>query len=262
VQKQVLGILKNQASKTLNESLETFNSGNQLVAVWQIPLKKGLNREERLRLLASRIAEWQKSRSLPRVAIPLGASPAEIRAFCEGILIAGYEFRKYKSEKKPESARQSEVVFLCPGDAVKSLSPILGESESICRQINFCRDLVNEPGSVLDPQAFTDYARKAAKEFGLSLKIRDEKRLQSEGFHGLWTVGKGSDRPPRMVTLGYEGGKGRKSPAPHLCLVGKGITFDTGGISIKPSQGMWEMKSDMAGAATVLAALCAITSLK
>src|SRR6185436_10015471 len=82
---------------------------------------------------------------------------------------------------------------------------------------------------------------------------------------GLWTVGKGSDRPPRMVTLSYDGaaaGKGRKGAQPHLVLVGKGITFDTGGISIKPSQGMWEMKCDMAGAATVLAALGAIADLK
>jgi leucyl aminopeptidase len=98
------------------------------------------------------------------------------------------------------------------------------------------------------------------------VKVRDEKQLKAEGFLGLWTVGKGSDRPPRMVTLEYKGapqtGKRAKKDAPHLCIVGKGVTFDTGGISIKPPAGMWEMKCDMAGAATTLAAIAAIAELK
>ncbi|HKP95967.1 MAG TPA: leucyl aminopeptidase family protein [Fibrobacteria bacterium] len=262
LQNQVQAILKNQASKVLNDSLETFTAGDLVVCVFQLPQKKGLNREDRLRLAASRVGEWQKSRSLPRMAVAADQlASREFRALCEGFLISAYDFRKYKSEKKPEKNGNVEVVLLSSGEAMKRNATALEESEAVCRQINLCRDLVNEPGSSLDPEDFAQYARQAAKECGLAIKIRDEKKLRSEGFSGLWTVGKGSDRPPRMVTLGYDNGKSRKG-APHFVMVGKGITFDTGGISIKPSQGMWEMKCDMAGAATVLTALCAIAALK
>jgi leucyl aminopeptidase len=261
-------ILKNQAAKVWNDSLETFSAGDLLAGVFQLPQKKGLNREDRLRLAAARIGEWQKSRSLSRIAVAADRlNAAEFRALCEGFLIAAYEFRKYKSEKKPDKGAGGEVVLLTANADLKRNAAGLAEAEAICAQINFCRDLVNEPGSSLDPQAFTECARKAAKEHGLSCKVRDEKTLQREGYQGLWTVGKGSDRPPRMVTLGYDGGKAKSSTkkgasVPHLVFVGKGITFDTGGISIKPSQGMWEMKCDMAGAGTVLAALCAVADLK
>ncbi|MEO6098280.1 MAG: leucyl aminopeptidase family protein [Fibrobacteria bacterium] len=268
LQAKVQTVLKNQAAKVLNDSLELIAEGEQLIAVFQLPAKKGLNREDRIRLAASRIGEWLKSRSLTRMAVSVDQFPAkEFRALCEGFLIAAYDFRKYKSDKKAETGGGLEIVLLSSGEGLKRNATALAESEAICRQINVCRDLVNEPGSHLDPQDFAEFARKAAKEFNLTVKVRDEKKLQSDGYMGLWTVGKGSDRPPRMVTLGYDGGKARSAPkrgadAPHLVLVGKGVTFDTGGISIKPSQGMWEMKCDMAGAATVLGALCAISVLK
>jgi leucyl aminopeptidase len=263
---RVQSIVKSQTAKVLTESMELFASGELLVCVFQIPQKKGLNREDRIRLAASRMGEWQKGRSLARIAVVADLlTPAEFRALCEGFLISDYDFRKYKSEKKTEKKGAGEILLLTSGANLKSNANALEEVLAICKQINLCRDLVNEPGSSLDPQDFAAYAGKAAKEFGLSIRIRDEKKLRDEGFHGLWTVGKGSDRPPRMVTLGYDGGKAAKAAkkaATHFVMVGKGITFDTGGISIKPSQGMWEMKSDMAGAATVLTALCAIAALK
>jgi leucyl aminopeptidase len=264
LQSKVQAVMKSQTAKVLNDSLELIADGDQWVAVFQLPQKKGLNREDRIRLAASRMGEWLKSRSLTRMAIPVDRfSTREFRALCEGFLIGAYDFRKYKSEKKAEKNGGPEAVLLSQGDDLKKNAAALAEAEAVCRQINVCRDLVNEPGSHLDPQDFAEYARKAAKEFGLSVKVRDEKKLQSEGYMGLWTVGKGSDRPPRMVTLGYDGGKAKRGAgAPHFVMVGKGVTFDTGGISIKPSQGMWEMKCDMAGAATVLGALCAISVLK
>ncbi len=263
LQNQVSAVVKNQANKILNDSWELIPAGDFLAAVFQVPQKKGLSREDRLRLAASRIGEWQKARSLPRIAVAVDRlSSSEIRALCEGFLIAAYDFRKYKSDKKPEKG-EPEIVILASGEGFKKGGAALADAEAVCRQINLCRDLVNEPGSSLDPEDFAQAARKAAKEHGLSFKVRDEKKLQSDGYMGLWTVGKGSDRPPRMVTLGYDNSKAKKGPkAPHFVMVGKGVTFDTGGISIKPSQGMWEMKCDMAGAATVLAALCAIADLK
>jgi leucyl aminopeptidase len=255
-------ILKNQAAKVLTDSFELLTDEEQLWVVGQVPQKKGLNQEDRLRLLASRIFDLQKSRSLAKVALCLDqATVSEFTAICEGFLISSYDFRKYKSDKKPDKSANTEVILLVASKQFKAMSLALDKAEIIGQQINVCRDLVNEPGSALDPQDFTDFIRKAAKAFSLTCKIRDEKQLVKDGYMGLWTVGKGSDRPPRMVTLSYDGTKGRKNQT-HLCLVGKGVTFDTGGISIKPSQGMWEMKCDMAGAATVLGAICAIASLK
>ena len=263
LQPQLQSILKSQSAKVLTESLEWISTPSILLVACQFPQKKGLGREERLRLAANRLVDFQKSRSLSRIAIALDqADILEFRAICEGLHISSYEFRKYKTDKKPQT--DPEVVLLVSSDALKRSTAALAETETVCRQINACRDLVNEPGSVLDPQAFVEYARKAAKSAALGVKIRDEKKLAGEGFLGLCTVGKGSDKPPRMVTLTYEGNRARKAGATarHLVFVGKGITFDTGGISIKPSQGMWEMKSDMAGAATALTALCAIAALE
>ena len=262
-QARVAAAAKNQADKVLTDPFELIHTPDSVIAVLQVPQKKGLPREDRLRLAAARICDWQKGRSLAKAALSVdGLSVPELKAVAEGFLIAAYDFRKYKSDKKPEKA-EPEMTLLVAADNLKKAAAALAEAETVCRQINFCRDLVNEPGSHLDPNDFAEAARKAAKEYGLNVKVRDEKRLQAEGFMGLWTVGKGSDRPPRMVTLGYDNAKAKKgAKAPHLVFVGKGVTFDTGGISIKPSQGMWEMKCDMAGAATVLSALCAIASLK
>jgi leucyl aminopeptidase len=275
VQAQVQAVLKNQAAKVLNDSVELLQTPGLTVVICQLSQKKGLNREERIRLAAARIVDVQKSRSLGKVAIALDQAEAEeFRAVCEGLRIAGYDFKKYKSEKKSGKANgpaasapvDADFLLLAAGDAVKRLGAVLQEAETVCARINFCRDLVNEPGSSLDPQAFAETARKLGKDANLTVRVRDEKKLISEGFLGLWTVGKGSDRPPRMVTLSYDGagagGKSRKGTQTHLVFVGKGITFDTGGISIKPSSGMWEMKCDMAGAATVLSALAAVSDLK
>jgi leucyl aminopeptidase len=263
-QSQVSAILKSQAEKVLTDSVELVSGEGGGLAILQIPQKKGLPREDRLRLAASRIVDLMKSRSWAKAAVSIdGLNASETKAFAEGFILSSYDFRKYKTEKKADKAG-AEVILLASADKAKKSAPVVSEAETVCRLVNFCRDLVNEPGSSLDPEDFAEAARRAAKDFGLSFKVRDEKKLQSEGFMGLWTVGKGSDRPPRMVTLGYDPGKSAKKGGkpPHLVLVGKGVTFDTGGISIKPSQGMWEMKCDMAGAATVLAALCAISALK
>jgi len=276
-QEQIKTITQNQNAKILNDSLEIIWSEKQIIAVLQVPQKKGLDKADKLRLAASRILDFQKNRSLKSLALCLDkASENDFRSLCEGLLISNYEFRKFKSEKKSETKIDPELHLLVSASSLKAFTKILAEAEIVCRQINLCRDLVNEPGSNLDPEVFTQYAAKMAKEFSLSIKIRNEKQLQQEGYLGLWTVGKGSDRPPRMVTLGYDGrknsaktqiGKTKKSGAgkstlPHLCFVGKGVTFDTGGISLKPSASMWEMKCDMAGAATAISALCAVAALK
>ncbi len=278
----IKGLLKKQSDKVLNDAFEYHNAANGSIALSQLPIRKGLPRDDRFRLAGSKTLDLQKNRSLEKLFVSVDLlSPEDFKAIAEGILISGYDFRKYKSEKKSAKGKDGksesdvkpvtnfEIIFLTSAKKINACKVALAEAELICKQINFCRDLVNEPGSVLDPEVFTEQAKKVAKEYGLAIHIRDEKKLLAEGFTGLWTVGKGSDRPPRMVTLSYNAdGKNsakktsKKKIHPHLCLVGKGITFDTGGISIKPSQGMWEMKCDMAGAGSVIAAICAIAALK
>ena len=130
---------------------------------------------------------------------------------------------------------------------------ILGEG------INLTRRLVNEPPDQIHPESFADSAKKVADECGLEIEIWDQQKLESERCGALLAVAQGSVRPPRLVIMGHNGGKPGDAP---LALVGKGVTFDSGGLSLKPSDGMKTMKCDMAGAATVLGAMQAIARLK
>jgi leucyl aminopeptidase len=125
--------------------------------------------------------------------------------------------------------------------------------------VNHCRDIVNEPGVAVYPEVFAQLARKVARQGKLGCTILNEKQLEKQGYRGLIEVGKGSVQPPRMIILRYK--PARKSTH-HLALVGKGITFDTGGISLKPSENMGAMKGDMAGGGAVLYAMAAIAKLK
>ena len=255
----VTQVLSAQAKKTLTRDSESFQTEQGLLLVLRIPKKKGLDRSENIRLAAGAALEAATSRSLLRLSIALNLAGAEeIRSVLEGLFYADYDFRKYKSEPAKNKAN-TEAVLLVKAQDVKIAKAILAETSAVFNHMKNLRDLVNEPGSALIPSLFADAARKLAKAQKISVTVRDEKQLRKEGFGGLWAVGKGSDHPPCMVTLRYQGAPRSKN---HLCIVGKGITFDTGGISLKPGAGMAEMKCDMAGAATALAGICAIAELK
>ena len=129
---------------------------------------------------------------------------------------------------------------------------VAARAVAIATAVAGARDLVNTPPSHLFPAEFAKRAKAFGVAAGLEVEILDEKALAKAGFGGIIGVGKGSANPPRLVRLTYRGGKRRKS-APKVALVGKGITFDTGGISIKPAAAMHHMTSDMAGAAAVIA---------
>lgn len=253
-------LLAGQADQSLSLDSEQFTHGARRLLVGRLPRRKGLDRHERLRLAASAAYEAARARAVPTVTFLLDRADAdEVRAVLEGLQYADYAFTVYKS--KPAKKTSPEVVVRVDETGRKAAAASLAEVEVLFAHMKNLRDWVNTPGSDFDPATFAGVAVKLAKKHGLGIKVRNEKQLQSEGFLGHWAVGKGSDRPPRMVTLEYKGAKKVKG-APHLCIVGKGVTFDTGGISLKPSASMWEMKCDMAGAATTLAALCAIAELK
>ena len=185
-----------------------------------------------------------------------GAATAEsaLRAFVEGLGLGRYVFRRAPG---PDGRT---VTVLAP-DARKAA---VDRAETTAAAVRLARDLANTPSSTKSPQWMVVQARRVARESGLSLRVRDHRQLAAEGFGGLVAVGQGSTRPPRLVELEYVPDGVRAAAArrlPHAVLVGKGITFDTGGISIKPTAAMTSMKTDMAGAGAVLAVMGALRAL-
>jgi len=156
----------------------------------------------------------------------------------------------YRLEKKRHPF--SEVVWNGSSQQAVEQGSILGES------VNLTRELVNEPPSAIYPETFAERATTEAGDCGFEIEVWDEERLKKERCLSLLGVGQGSSRPSRLVIMRHNGG-GSEAP---IALVGKGVTFDSGGLSLKPSDGMKTMKCDMAGAATVLGAMCAIARLK
>jgi leucyl aminopeptidase len=218
---------------------------------------------ERLRRVAGVAALTARQRRLPRVAIlNRGLEPAAdaAQALTEGVVLASYSGDIYKSgERGSAPAERTVIVNTGPGDAARleravERGRILGES------CNIARSLCNEPSNVLTPAVFADRAAAIGRDAGLAVEILDEQELARRRMGLLLGVGRGSAEPPRMIVLRYDP---PGAPAgPVLGLVGKGVTFDTGGISIKPADGMEKMKDDMAGGAAVIAALRAIALLE
>jgi leucyl aminopeptidase len=197
------------------------------------------------------------------VALALPADSAElVRAVIEGYLLGGYTFTTYKKEK-PDN-RPGEVVVLSPAARRKDAVAALEEAQVVVRAVAATRDWVNTPPGDLTPPAFADAVVAATKELTkgrgapkVSVRVLDDDELADLGCGGILGVGIGSSAPPRLVELSYA----PQGAIRHLALVGKGITFDSGGLTIKPAQGMSEMKSDMAGAAAVVQATLAIAAL-
>ncbi|MGV9679446.1 leucyl aminopeptidase [Nocardia sp. NPDC003482] len=175
-------------------------------------------------------------------------SGLDLGAAAEGFYLGAYTFTAFKSGKsapKPDEQPVRRVEFLVP--TPESGEEELFRSQAIAESVATARDFVNTPPSHLFPAEFASRAAQLAEAAGLEVDVLDEKALEAGGYGGVLGVGKGSSRPPRLVRITYRGGE-RK-----VALIGKGITFDTGGISIKPAANMENMTSDMGGAAAVIA---------
>ena len=187
-------------------------------------------------------------------------SAAALQAVVEGLLIGDFESDTYRSKR--ETSKSIDSVRLAgfqgaPADLEKALEKgkLLGDSQ------NWARSLINEPSNKLTPTSLAQRAEAMAKEAGLGVDILDEKRIGELKMGALIGVAQGSVEPPRVIVLTYTPANVREG-APVLALVGKAVTFDTGGISIKPADGMEKMKYDMGGGATMLGAMRAIAKLK
>ncbi|MEU3279351.1 leucyl aminopeptidase [Streptomyces antibioticus] len=194
-------------------------------------------------------------------ALPL-TDAADLGAVAEGVVLGAYSFDAYKESAKDAKARNgkaplAEAALLGgkPRDAAHKAA--LARAVAVGEELNRARDLINMPPNDLDPAAFAALAQTAAKEHGIKVQVLDEKALAKGGYGGILGVGSGSASTPRLVKLSYTSGKAGK----HLAFVGKGITYDSGGISLKPAGHNETMKCDMSGAAAVFAAVVAAARL-
>jgi leucyl aminopeptidase len=206
---------------------------------------------------AVRTLKGKSIRSLA-IAVPDGVSAAEgVRAVVEGVYVGDFDPDYYKSDRKDQKI--DSVTIVTDGDQAAleqalNIGRIVGESQT------FTRDLVNEPSNRMTPTMMAERAQKMAAEVGLKCETYGADKIKELKMGAFWGVAQGSDEPPALIVLRYEPAG---APAkPHLGLVGKGITFDTGGISIKPADGMEKMKYDMAGGATMIGVMRAIALLK
>ncbi|KUI15104.1 aminopeptidase [Mycolicibacterium acapulense] len=177
-------------------------------------------------------------------------SSVDLAAAVEGLILGAYRFSDFRSDKTaPKDAGLREITALT-SDTKSTTKEAAQRAADIAAAVATARDFVNTPPSHLFPDEFARRAKALGEAAGLSVEVLDEKALEKAGYGGIIGVGKGSSRPPRLVRLSH---KGAKRKGKRVALVGKGITFDTGGISIKPAANMHHMTSDMGGAAAVIA---------
>jgi leucyl aminopeptidase len=232
--------------------------GSRHLVVFSTALSPGFNTWENLKTFVARAVRLARDHGLNRVAVVMNTDEAApfIGKTVEGALLGSYTFDRYKTDKADFSKMQVQIVALKSHE--QSNRHYVDRYTTVSQAVNEARDMINEPGSVATPEYLAEAARNIAKDTGLDVKIWDEKKLQKDGYNGLIQVGRGSSHPPRLIRLAY---RTRKAKG-HLAFVGKGVTFDTGGISLKPADKMFEMKGDMSGGAAVLYALKAIAKLK
>lgn len=180
------------------------------------------------------------------------ATADAVRAVVEGVMLGGYEFLKYRRE--PEPSDLSAVIF----GGCEPCNEAIAYGTAVGSAVNWARDLVNEPAGRQSPAKIAETIKALSKDAGLSCEVWDSKRILKEKLGGVSGVGAGSVNEPRLVKLEYKPSGGVES---KICLVGKGVVFDSGGLSLKPAEAMETMKTDMSGAAAVAAAMSALSNL-
>jgi leucyl aminopeptidase len=219
---------------------------------------------EDVRRIASLVLKTIKSNKLNKATI---ATPVKINKslnqndfvekFSQGLQITDFSYNENMTAKKEKDAGV-HFVFSNIED-LKSAKEALTEAQIVAEQVNFARKLGDAPGNLMTPTILADETEAAAKGTGIKVTVWDKARIKKEKFGGLLGVSMGSDQDPRFIIMEYKGAGPSATP---ICFVGKGLTFDAGGISIKPGAGMDEMKYDMCGAAAVIGATLAIAKLK
>jgi leucyl aminopeptidase len=247
--------LKREYFATLPEG----SPASALVAYWS-PSLKAWNLWENVKTFTARALRLGRDYRHPRIGIVMNSAAAAplVGKVAEGAIVGAYTFDRYKQDKDEFLQKEAQVTILVHPDHSADAEARKARYTWVSENVNRARDLINEPGNVCTPEYIADRAAEVAKEVGLEIEILDPAGLKARDYLGCLRVGSGSAHPPRMVILRHVP---RKASKETLALVGKGITFDTGGISLKPGDHMWEMKGDMAGAAAVLYAMRALGRL-
>jgi len=212
-----------------------------------------------LRKLAGAAVRALKAKGVKSFAIvaPASLGAVAVKAIVEGALVGDFEPNYYQSDR--EDKKIDKLVIVAKGDE-KALQAAMKQGRIIGEAQNFTRDLVNEPGNRMTPTILAERAQKMCDEVGLQCEVFGGEKIRELKMGAFWSVAQGSDEDPKMIIMRYEPAGAPEKPV--LGLVGKGITFDSGGISIKPADGMEKMKYDMAGGAAMIGAMRAIAQLK
>ncbi|MCD0481722.1 leucyl aminopeptidase [Streptacidiphilus sp. ASG 303] len=211
---------------------------------------------EALRRAAGVAARTLAGTGKAALALP-AVGPAEVEAAALGGLLGAYAFTAYRTDGRNGKAPVGELVVLAGRKGQKDAKAAVERATVLAGEMNRARDLVNTPSNDLHPKSFAAAAQAAGKEYGLKVEVLDEKALAKGSYGGILGVGQGSANPPRLVKVAYTHPKAKTT----LAFVGKGITYDSGGISLKPAGHNETMKCDMSGAAAVLAAVVAASRL-
>ena len=221
--------------------------------------------------MAGTAARALRARNVKTIGLITRAAETEIEqsaaATVEGVFMALFEPDKYRTIEKEERVVE-RLVLIAQGASEDALRRGAERGRIIGESVNFTRDLANEPGAYMTPTIMAERARAIASEFGLEVDVLDQARMEGEGMGSLLSVARGSEEPPALIILKYtpEGSgdetDGGREVGNLLAFVGKGVTFDSGGISLKPGENMELMKYDMTGGATVLGVMRAVAQLK
>ncbi|MFF4405634.1 leucyl aminopeptidase [Streptomyces sp. NPDC001262] len=231
------------------------------VGLGELPAKDEVFTEEALRRAAGTAARALAGTKKAAFALPVEDAESAA-AIGEGALLGAYSFTAFRSngngkKKDDKGGPLGEAAILGAKPRDKAFKAAAERAAAVAAEVNRARDLINTPSNALTPKLFAEAAQAAAKEHGLKVEVLDEKALIKGGYGGIMGVGQGSANPPRLVRLGYTHPQAEKT----LALVGKGITYDSGGISLKPAGHNETMKCDMSGAAAVFAAVVAAAKL-
>src|SRR3989440_3347922 len=214
--------------------------------------------------MAGTATRFLRGKNVQNIAIA-SRSEADVERVAQTVIVGAvmgmFEPDKYRTKDKEKREIKSVTVFIEDADK-KAVQRGADRGLIIGESINFTRDMANEPGGFMTPTIMADSAKKVAKEFGLSIDVLDQKQMEKLGMGSLLGVARGSDEPPKLIIMKYQPPRFRGKKDGLLALVGKGITFDSGGISLKPGENMELMKYDMTGAATVIGIMRAIAQLQ
>ncbi len=277
-----LGVLNRKLGRVITTSVEKgeikgkAGEVNIFHSLGKIPAVRvavvGLGKKDEFKLDKLRAAVAESCRALRQKKVSditiSAASIADGRKFSqedyaqaitEGAMLGLYTFRKYFTKENDFKEVKKLTLLSSKDDAVNAIKKGSNRGKTIAEAVCLARNMVNEPANYMTPSAMADIARKIAEDNKLEIIVLEREDMQKLGMGALLGVSQGTIQPPKMIILDY---KGRKSNDIDLALVGKGITFDTGGISLKTANGMEEMKADMSGGAAVLAAVSAIAQMK